>query len=162
MSRWLDTAQLLRSISEVLALPTHLLLLASAIVALFELGVFAAERWSPSREADAAALTRTARVRIERVDVLARVGPMLGLMGTLIPLGPGLSALGRGDVAALAAAVTVAFDTTVVGLAVGIVGFALGRVRRRHYDGLLDRLDADSARRAPSHPQAEADANANA
>ena len=72
---------------------------------------------------DAERVERLARRRIERADIFARTGPMLGLMGTLIPLGPGLAALGRGDVAVLAQAVTVAFDTTVLGLLVGVVGF---------------------------------------
>jgi biopolymer transport protein ExbB/TolQ len=79
---------------------------------------------------------------------------MFGLMGTLIPLGPGLAALGRGDVASLANAVTVAFDTTVLGLAVGIVGFCLARARRSHYDRVFDRLDQfEQANAAASEAQ---------
>lgn len=41
-----------------------------------------------------------------------QLGPILGLLGTLIPLGPGLAALGSGDIVTLAEALTVAFDTT--------------------------------------------------
>lgn len=95
---------------------------------------------------DAGMASRIGRGRIERADLIARVGPMLGLMGTLIPLGPGLAALGRGELQTLAQAVTVAFDTTVLGLLVGIVGFVLGRVRRRWYDSLLDALEAGDGR----------------
>ena len=99
------------------------------------------------REAgNAAAASRVGRGRIERADLIARVGPMLGLMGTLIPLGPGLAALGRGELQTLAQAVTVAFDTTVTGLLVGIIGFILGRVRRRWYDHLLDTLEGGHGR----------------
>lgn len=87
-------------------------------------------------------LGRLARRRIDRADLLARIGPMLGLMGTLIPLGPGLAALGRGDLETLAQAVTVAFNTTVLGLFIGIVGFLLGRLRRRWYDAAMERLEA--------------------
>lgn len=39
-----------------------------------------------------------------KTDVLVRVGPILGLLGTLIPLGPGLAALGSGDIVTLAEA----------------------------------------------------------
>ncbi len=72
--------------------------------------------------------------RLERVDLLARSGPVLGLMGTLIPLGPGLTALGSGNIDILATALTVAFDTTVIGLLVGLVAYILGRIRRRWYE----------------------------
>lgn len=136
------TALALRHLSELLGPPTHLLLLLAAVVALFELGVFVRERFGALPEpADARALLALARARVDRADILARVGPMLGLMGTLIPLGPGLSALGRGDVATLASAVTVAFDTTVLGLAVGVLGFCLSRGRRSHYDRQLDAVE---------------------
>jgi biopolymer transport protein ExbB/TolQ len=68
---------------------------------------------------------------LERVELLAKLGPIFGLMGTLIPLGPGLAALGNGDVAALAQAVVIAFDTTVAGLATGSAAFVIAKVRRR-------------------------------
>ena len=86
-----------------------------------------------------------ARKRIERTDMLTRVAPMLGLMGTLIPLGPGLAALGNGNIALLSEAVTIAFDTTVMGLFTGLIGFILGRLRRRWYDNLLDGLQPTQA-----------------
>lgn len=82
---------------------------------------------------------------VERTDLLARLGPILGLMGTLIPLGPGLAALGAGDVRGLAEAVIIAFDTTVVGLAAGGIGFFISRVRRRWYEDYLGTLEAGAA-----------------
>ena len=139
MDGWTATTGWLRIIASILEGPTHVLLLTSAALCLFELGTYLQERWSDtSLELAPETIMRRGRARIDRVDLLARFGPMLGLMGTLIPLGPGLSALGRGDMATLASAVTVAFDTTVLGLAVGMVGFALGRGRRRLYDRMLD------------------------
>lgn len=86
-------------------------------------------------------IERRARWRLDRADLAARIGPMLGLMGTLIPLGPGLAALGDGNVQILSVAMRVAFDTTVLGLLIGMLGFALGRLRRRWYDELLDELE---------------------
>ena len=80
--------------------------------------------------------------RIERADFITRIAPMLGLMGTLIPLGPGLSALGTGDISILTTAMTVAFDTTIIGLLAGVIGFVLGRMRRRWYDNAMLALDS--------------------
>jgi biopolymer transport protein ExbB/TolQ len=69
--------------------------------------------------------------RLDRTRLLVRGGPALGLMGTLIPLAPGLAALGRGDVASLASDLRTAFGATVIGLLVGTVAFALTIVRTR-------------------------------
>lgn len=154
MNTGIDTAGMLRALSQALDGPTHVLLLVGAALCVFELGVFAHERWFDHGRADPAKLVALGRARVDRADVLARVGPMLGLMGTLIPLGPGLSALGQGDLASLAAAVTVAFDTTVLGLSIGIVGFCLARARRHHYDRRLDALDEAALTSAPSMTQA--------
>jgi hypothetical protein len=93
------------------------------------------------KKGDIAGLETLATRRIERSDFLARIAPMLGLMGTLIPLGPGLSALGTGELSILTTAMSVAFDTTVLGLLIGIAGFVLGRVRRRWYDSALTTME---------------------
>lgn len=69
--------------------------------------------------------------RISRLTLCIRLGPMVGLVGTLIPLGPGLVALSQGDLALMASHLTVAFTVTVVGLTTGAVGFLLAGVRRR-------------------------------
>ena len=39
---------------------------------------------------------------LQKTDIITRIGPTLGLMGTLIPMGPGLAALGAGDINTLA------------------------------------------------------------
>ena len=46
-------------------------------------------------------------------DMIAKLGPMFGLLGTLIPLGPGIVALGQGDTVTLSESMNVAFDTTI-------------------------------------------------
>ena len=115
------------------------------MVAVVDVGIAIGERlgglarW---RMQPLARVERLARRRLDRADLIARVGPMLGLMGTLIPLGPGLAALGEGNVQILSVAMRVAFDTTVLGLLAGVLGFALARLRRRWYDDLLDDMDA--------------------
>lgn len=66
------------------------------------------------------------RQRAERLSVLARTGPMLGLIGTLIPLQPALAGLAAGDMQSMASNLLIGFTTTVVGLIVGGASFALG------------------------------------
>jgi biopolymer transport protein ExbB/TolQ len=75
-------------------------------------------------------------------DLVARLGPMFGLMATLIPLGPGLIALGQGDTKTLAASLLTAFDATVSGLAAAGVAFAVSRLRKRWYESCLSILEA--------------------
>ena len=52
--------------------------------------------------------------RLEKTRILVRVGPMLGLMGTLIPLAPALTGLAKGDTQTLAENLTIAFSVTVL------------------------------------------------
>ncbi|MBQ2961625.1 MotA/TolQ/ExbB proton channel family protein [Methanobrevibacter sp.] len=79
---------------------------------------------------------------LQKTDIVTKIGPTLGLMGTLIPMGPGLAALGSGDVNTLASAIIVAFDTTVVGIGAGAVAYVAGKIRRRWYEQYLSNLDA--------------------
>lgn len=77
-----------------------------------------------------------------RTDLVARLGPMFGLMATLIPLGPGLIALGQGDPRGLADSLLTAFDATVTGLAAAAVAFFISRLRKRWYEDDLSSLEA--------------------
>ena len=58
---------------------------------------------------------------------LTKLGPILGLMGTLIPMGPALVGLSTGDIASMAYNMQVAFATTVIGLVAGAIGFLTQR-----------------------------------
>lgn len=69
----------------------------------------------------------------EKSKILMRVGPMLGLMGTLIPMGPALAGLASGDLASLSHNMQVAFSTTVLGVFCGIVGFIINSIKKRWY-----------------------------
>ena len=79
---------------------------------------------------------------LQRTDIITRVGPTLGLMGTLIPMGPGLAALGAGDVNTLAESLTLAFNTTIVGIGSGALCYVIGKIRSGWYDTYLSDLDA--------------------
>jgi biopolymer transport protein ExbB/TolQ len=91
--------------------------------------------------------------RLERTRILVRAGPALGLMGTLIPLAPGLAALGHGDVSTLATDLRTAFAATTIGLLVGTVAFALTLTRTRMYSEDLTALERATA--VPGEPAAQ-------
>jgi biopolymer transport protein ExbB/TolQ len=61
------------------------------------------------------------------------VGPMLGLVGTLIPLQPALAGLAKGDMQAMASNLQIGFTTTVLGLLVGGACYAVSVVMRGWY-----------------------------
>ena len=126
--------------------PALAALLLACAIAIIEAGIAAGERWFGlarlRSSGDMAKVQAIARHRLERADLLARIPPMLGLMATIIPLGPGLAALGKGDPAQLASAVTVAFDATVLGLVAGIGGLVIGKLRRRWYEETLEAMEA--------------------
>ena len=73
--------------------------------------------------------------------MLTKMGPMLGLMGTLIPMGPALVGLSTGDIASMAYNMQVAFATTVVGLFSSAVGFATQQAKQRWYLSELNDLE---------------------
>jgi biopolymer transport protein ExbB/TolQ len=137
--------ELMHQLTGLLLTPVVWALLFFVGLAVYETGIAIGERfWGIarlSRQADSHSLMALGKRRIERADFITRLAPMLGLMGTLIPLGPGLAALGEGQLKILTTAMTVAFDTTVIGLLAGMIGFVIGRMRRRWYDAALTELE---------------------
>ena len=91
--------------------------------------------------------------RLERTRMLTRLGPMLGLMGTLIPLAPALVGLAQGNIAKLSANLVTAFSVTVLGLLIGGLAFVVSLVRDRMYsqdisdmEYMLELLQGDDSR----------------
>jgi biopolymer transport protein ExbB/TolQ len=101
------------------------------------LAAIAAEATSPEAETNVAKDLADYDYRnlrkLERTRIMVRMGPALGLMGTLIPLSPALAGLSAGDVDTLTENLRVAFSVTVAGLMVGAVAFAISLVRDRIY-----------------------------
>ncbi len=100
---------------------------------------------APTREALARQLIFDEENRYAKItritDIVAKVAPMFGLMGTLIPLGPGLMALGQGDTKTLSGSLLIAFDTTVAGLISAAVAYAISFVRKRWYEQYMMGLE---------------------
>lgn len=81
-------------------------------------------------------------LRVTWTNVLSKLAPMFGLMGTLIPLGPGLIALGQGDTQTLSASLLIAFDTTVTGLVAAALALLVSTARKRWYRNYMTMLEA--------------------
>ena len=80
--------------------------------------------------------------RISRItDLVARIAPMFGLMGTLIPLGPGLIALGQGDTRTLSSSLLIAFDTTVAVRISAAGSYVISSIRNRWYEEYMVNLE---------------------
>jgi len=98
-------------------------------VSLRELGAEATRR--EVAEAAYGDLELVVSKELEPSRIHTRVGPMLGLMATLIPLGPALGDLANRDVTSLAGKLEIAFTAPVLGLLIGGLGFATVAVRTR-------------------------------
>ena len=82
------------------------------------------------------------RRKVARTDLVTKIAPMMGLMGTLIPLGPGIVAMGQGEVNLLSNSLLVAFDGTVAGLIGGVVSMCVSSVRKRWYANYLVAMES--------------------
>jgi len=78
---------------------------------------------------------------LELIRIGVRIGPMLGLMGTLIPLGPALLGLAQGNIKQLSDSLVIAFTTTVVGIVVGGICYCVATIRTRWYRQDLSDLE---------------------
>ena len=101
---------------------------------------------------DVERLWRTVRLeewrKLDYLRILARLGPAMGLVGTLIPMSTGLAALSQGDTSRLSGDLVVAFSTTVVGLCSGVAAYVIYTVRSRWLEGDLQELELVMERRA--------------
>lgn len=98
------------------------------------------------REALAVRLLETEKSHFDKIvklsDMVAKLGPMFGLLGTLIPLGPGIMALGNGDTFTLSQSLLTAFDTTIAGLSSAAVVTVISTIRKTWYSNYMSILDA--------------------
>lgn len=81
---------------------------------------------------------RRSRV-LARTKIAIRLGPSLGLMGTLIPMADALQGLAEGNMPALASNMVTAFAATVIGLTISVIAYLMTAVR----EGWM-RADGDS------------------
>ncbi|MDO4692007.1 MAG: MotA/TolQ/ExbB proton channel family protein [Porphyromonadaceae bacterium] len=78
--------------------------------------------------------------------LLAKVGPVLGLIGTLISMSPALMGLSTGNIEGMAYNMQIVFATTVVGLVISLVGLVTQQYKQRWYAEEMNALELMSAR----------------
>lgn len=131
-------------------LPLTLVAIAFLFVyALYALGRFAVMRWqrrgplaaSPgyallewaARHPAASEHERevAAHRMLEMLRITTRTAPMLGLVATMIPMGPALKALAGGELAAVSDNLAIAFSAVIIALVTAAITFWIVSVRRR-------------------------------
>lgn len=83
--------------------------------------------------------------------LLTKLGPVLGLIGTLISMSPALVGLSTGDISGMAYNMQVVFSATVVGLFISVVGLFTQQLKSRWYAIDMSRLDYESQKRLEQH-----------
>lgn len=135
----------LYDLAQLFLLPVLLLILAALAYSAFALGSFLVEAWQRARGRYRSPLLAHWRrsgaapddlelwilKRLEWLRVVARSAPMLGLVATMIPMGPALLALARDDARAIGENLVVAFAAVILALVSASVAFFLLTVRRR-------------------------------
>ena len=127
LTRWLQQGSTLRAdAARLVILPPNLRRMLTAIQALDTGGGLA----NGGLENIVAESEERLRHSLDGPRALIKLGPSLGLIGTLIPMGGSLAAMAGGNLQAMAGQMVVAFTTTIVGLATGTTAYALVALRQ--------------------------------
>lgn len=91
---------------------------------------------------------------LEPLRITSRVAPMLGLVATMIPMGPALIAVSAGNAQGMAQNLVVAFAAVVIALLAAALTFTVLSVRRRWLLGELNDIVNAAASGASHAPPA--------
>lgn len=88
---------------------------------------------------------------MEGVRLVSRIAPMLGLIATMVPMGPALKSLADGDIQGISENLIVAFSAVIFGLVTASITFWVASVRKRWLAAELvalgKRMEREQARR---------------
>lgn len=140
-----DFETILYEVSAVFLVPALVAILVSLVYSLLTLGSFLmelAQRYSGRKRgaltqyyrktsADSDDLELWIMRRLEPLRLVSRVAPLLGLVATLIPMGPALMALTSGESAEMASNLVVAFSGVTLALIAASLAFFVLNIRRR-------------------------------
>jgi biopolymer transport protein ExbB/TolQ len=149
MDFFADIEHLLYAVSRVFLMPVLLLIVLSLLYAVGMLGAFLVEGWQRRRQASVDRLLKQARNYLQRqaissgdlelyilkklewLRIVSRTAPMLGLIATMIPMGPALLALGNGDATEVGKNMVAAFSAVILALLAASLCFFIVTIRRR-------------------------------
>lgn len=132
----------LYALTRLFMTPVLLLILAALIYAFVALGAFAVEAWqrrhgkyrsvlNEHRHQASVDIELWIMRRLEWLRITSRSAPMLGLVATMIPMGPALLALTRSDAQAVGDNLVVAFSAVILALVSASITFFILTIRRR-------------------------------
>ncbi|GAB2180819.1 MotA/TolQ/ExbB proton channel family protein [Denitratisoma sp. agr-D3] len=143
MSRLLE--QSMYGLSQLFLLPVLVLIVVLFLYAFWVLGAFAFDAWRRRRggarplvqayagnpHLDGDDLDLLAHRFLEAPRIASRVTPMMGLVATMIPMGPALKSLSDGNLASVSENLTVAFSAVILALIAASITYWVVNVRRR-------------------------------
>ena len=145
MSHFLENT--MYTVAQLFLLPTLALIALLFLYSFWTLGHFAMQAWrrrlgagrplvAAHRAAGGAGLSEDeldlrAHKLMEGARIASRVTPMLGLVATMIPMGPALKGLSDGNLAQVSQNLTVAFSAVILALIAASITFWVVNVRRR-------------------------------
>ena len=71
--------------------------------------------------------------KLEKLRIVTRIAPMLGLIATMIPMGPALKALSDGNIQGISENLIVAFAAVIWGLVISTLTFWPASVKKRWF-----------------------------
>lgn len=81
--------------------------------------------------------------KLEKQRIVTRAAPMLGLVATMIPMGPALKALADGNIQGISENLVVAFGAVIFGLMTAAITFWTASVSKRWYAAELNDLQVN-------------------
>ena len=155
---------LMFSLSQLFLVPVLLAIALLFLYAFYALGAFAWQWRQRQKQVPAAfelidarrrmpdlalsELEAEAVTRLEFVRIVTRVTPMLGLVATMIPMGPALKALGDGQLMDVSRSLMVAFSAVILALIASALTYWVANVRKRWYATELLQIEREIGAKA--------------
>jgi biopolymer transport protein ExbB/TolQ len=153
---------LMYEVSQLFLVPVLLAIAVLFAYAFYALGGFAMQAWhrrrgreqgfellAAHRRNPALSIVELEAVAVRRLEfarIATRVAPMLGLVATMIPMGPALKALADGELADVSRNLMVAFSSVILALIAAAITYWLVNVRRRWYAQDLAAIEDEAGR----------------